>query len=270
MRNSGCPALRSLRLARWYRSSLHPPLPRLQRHQRWIARWKRPRFPRIHDSSRRSERFQRSYANGYRDLPQSVHRSLCHYASLTLCNSAQVCHQEAIRSRWSVLSFYFDRESADSDCGTATNVGDEGGFAPNVQGAEESLDILTEAIEKAGYAGKVKIGLCVLSLCPCILQLLTASSTATSLLPKSVKISKISRIFVDNFLDIVLQGWKVRSRLQEPEIRPVQMAHRSRTCRSLRLLHQEIRHRFHRGSFRPGRLVRLDSLDSVYWYSDCR
>lgn len=44
----------------------------------------------------------------------------------------------------------------------ATNVGDEGGFAPNVQGAEESLDILTEAITKAGYAGKVKIGLYVL------------------------------------------------------------------------------------------------------------
>lgn len=46
---------------------------------------------------------------------------------------------------------------------TATNVGDEGGFAPNVQGAEESLDILTEAIKKAGYAGKVQIGLDVAS-----------------------------------------------------------------------------------------------------------
>ncbi|KAM0755013.1 enolase [Meredithblackwellia eburnea MCA 4105] len=45
----------------------------------------------------------------------------------------------------------------------ATNVGDEGGFAPNVAGAEESLDILTEAIKKAGYAGKVQIGLDVAS-----------------------------------------------------------------------------------------------------------
>lgn len=45
----------------------------------------------------------------------------------------------------------------------ATNVGDEGGFAPNVQGAEESLDILTEAIKKAGYEGKVKIALDVAS-----------------------------------------------------------------------------------------------------------
>lgn len=38
-------------------------------------------------------------------------------------------------------------------------MGDEGGFAPNVQGAEESLEILTEAIKKAGYEGKVKIAL---------------------------------------------------------------------------------------------------------------
>merc|ERR1712093_504942 len=45
----------------------------------------------------------------------------------------------------------------------ATNVGDEGGFAPNVQGTEESLEILTEAIAKAGYTGKVQIGLDVAS-----------------------------------------------------------------------------------------------------------
>ncbi|KAI5481672.1 enolase [Pseudohyphozyma bogoriensis] len=45
----------------------------------------------------------------------------------------------------------------------ATNVGDEGGFAPNVSGAEESLELLTEAIAKAGYAGKVKIALDVAS-----------------------------------------------------------------------------------------------------------
>lgn len=45
----------------------------------------------------------------------------------------------------------------------ATNVGDEGGFAPNVSGAEESLDLLTEAIKKAGYEGKIKIALDVAS-----------------------------------------------------------------------------------------------------------
>jgi enolase len=45
----------------------------------------------------------------------------------------------------------------------ATNVGDEGGFAPNVSGATESLDLLVEAIEKAGYTGKISIALDVAS-----------------------------------------------------------------------------------------------------------
>merc|ERR1711933_543424 len=40
----------------------------------------------------------------------------------------------------------------------ACNVGDEGGFAPSVQDNNEALDVLMEAIEKAGYTGKVKIG----------------------------------------------------------------------------------------------------------------
>ena len=46
---------------------------------------------------------------------------------------------------------------------TATNVGDEGGFAPNVSSAEESLELLAEAIKKAGYEGKIKIALDVAS-----------------------------------------------------------------------------------------------------------
>ncbi|KAJ1568838.1 hypothetical protein HK096_005143 [Nowakowskiella sp. JEL0078] len=41
----------------------------------------------------------------------------------------------------------------------ATNVGDEGGFAPNIQDNKEGLELLKEAIEKAGYTGKVKIGM---------------------------------------------------------------------------------------------------------------
>jgi enolase len=45
----------------------------------------------------------------------------------------------------------------------AVNVGDEGGFAPNVSGADESLELLTEAIKKAGYEGKIKIALDVAS-----------------------------------------------------------------------------------------------------------
>ncbi|CAF3084456.1 unnamed protein product [Rotaria socialis] len=41
----------------------------------------------------------------------------------------------------------------------ATNVGDEGGFAPNIESAEKALEILVKAIDKAGYTGLVKIGM---------------------------------------------------------------------------------------------------------------
>ncbi|MGE0063715.1 MAG: phosphopyruvate hydratase [Xanthobacteraceae bacterium] len=37
------------------------------------------------------------------------------------------------------------------DAGHNTNVGDEGGFAPNLKSAEEALDFVMKAIEKAGY-----------------------------------------------------------------------------------------------------------------------
>jgi len=39
------------------------------------------------------------------------------------------------------------------------NVGDEGGFAPDFQTTEEALDVLTSAIEKAGYSDKVVLGM---------------------------------------------------------------------------------------------------------------
>lgn len=41
----------------------------------------------------------------------------------------------------------------------ATNVGDEGGFAPNILDNFEALDLLVEAIKLAGHEGKVKIGM---------------------------------------------------------------------------------------------------------------
>lgn len=41
----------------------------------------------------------------------------------------------------------------------ACNVGDEGGFAPNILDNMEGLNLCTIAIEKAGYTGKVKIGM---------------------------------------------------------------------------------------------------------------
>jgi len=41
----------------------------------------------------------------------------------------------------------------------ATAVGDEGGFAPNILNNKEGLHLIQEAIEKAGYTGKVEIGM---------------------------------------------------------------------------------------------------------------
>jgi len=41
----------------------------------------------------------------------------------------------------------------------ATNVGDEGGFAPNIQSNQEGLELCVTAIERAGYTGKVKLGM---------------------------------------------------------------------------------------------------------------
>jgi len=41
----------------------------------------------------------------------------------------------------------------------AINVGDEGGFAPNVQSGHDALDLLKTAIAKAGYTEQVKIGM---------------------------------------------------------------------------------------------------------------
>lgn len=46
---------------------------------------------------------------------------------------------------------------------SAGNVGDEGGVAPDIQTAEEALELITEAIESAGYTGKVKIAMDVAS-----------------------------------------------------------------------------------------------------------
>jgi len=39
----------------------------------------------------------------------------------------------------------------------ATNVGDEGGFAPNIMSNKEALELIKEAIEASGYTGKIKI-----------------------------------------------------------------------------------------------------------------
>jgi len=41
----------------------------------------------------------------------------------------------------------------------ACNVGDEGGFAPNILENKEGLVLLNEAIEKAGYTGRISVGM---------------------------------------------------------------------------------------------------------------
>ncbi|KAL1137764.1 hypothetical protein AAG570_009460 [Ranatra chinensis] len=41
----------------------------------------------------------------------------------------------------------------------ATAVGDEGGFAPNILDNKEGLALISEAIKKAGYTGKIDIGM---------------------------------------------------------------------------------------------------------------
>jgi len=46
---------------------------------------------------------------------------------------------------------------------SAGNVGDEGGVAPDIETADEALTLITEAIEQAGYTGKVHIAMDVAS-----------------------------------------------------------------------------------------------------------
>src|SRR3546814_19288485 len=45
------------------------------------------------------------------------------------------------------------------DAGHNTNVGDEGGFAPNLASSQEALDFIMQAIERAGYKTGEQIAL---------------------------------------------------------------------------------------------------------------
>ena len=85
-----------------------------EHHQRRRARRQSDRLPGIHDhAGRRAE----------------LRRRRCAWAS-----------RSSRRSK-----------KALQDAGHNTNVGDEGGFAPNLQSAEEALGFVMKAIEKAGY-----------------------------------------------------------------------------------------------------------------------
>ncbi len=52
--------------------------------------------------------------------------------------------------RWGVEIFH-TLKSVLKNAGYSTNVGDEGGFAPNIQSNEEAIETVLRAIEKAGY-----------------------------------------------------------------------------------------------------------------------
>lgn len=52
--------------------------------------------------------------------------------------------------RWGAEIFHMLKKIL-GERGHATSVGDEGGFAPNLRSNEEALDLIVEAIEKAGY-----------------------------------------------------------------------------------------------------------------------
>ncbi len=43
----------------------------------------------------------------------------------------------------------------------STTVGDEGGFAPNLKSADEALDVLSKAVEKAGYKLRDQVAFCL-------------------------------------------------------------------------------------------------------------
>lgn len=45
----------------------------------------------------------------------------------------------------------------------ASGVGDEGGFAPNLDSDEAAIELILQAVEKAGYSGKIKLALDVAS-----------------------------------------------------------------------------------------------------------
>lgn len=52
--------------------------------------------------------------------------------------------------RWGV-EIYQSLKKVLHDAGYATNVGDEGGFAPSLGGNEKAIEVILQAIEKAGY-----------------------------------------------------------------------------------------------------------------------
>ncbi len=45
--------------------------------------------------------------------------------------------------------------------GYSTGVGDEGGFAPDLKSNDEAVDVILEAIGKAGYKAGEEVSICL-------------------------------------------------------------------------------------------------------------
>jgi enolase len=73
---------------------------------------------------------------------------------------------------------------------SSTNVGDEGGFAPNIKNVEEALHVLTSAIKKAGFDGLVKIAVDAASS-----EFYNRSKNAYFVDGKWISADKLSRIY---------------------------------------------------------------------------
>lgn len=83
-------------------------------------------------------------------------------STLTRFNSQAPTFTEALR--WGAEVYQKLKTLAKKKYGqSAGNVGDEGGVAPDIQTAEEALDLISEAIEAAGYTGRMNIAMDVAS-----------------------------------------------------------------------------------------------------------
>ncbi len=60
--------------------------------------------------------------------------------------------------RWGSEIFH-NLKSVLKKAGHSTNVGDEGGFAPNLKSNEEAIEVVLQAIEKAGYKPGEQVGI---------------------------------------------------------------------------------------------------------------
>ena len=71
-----------------------------------------------------------------------------------------VCFSEALRMGSEI---YHTLKKLLKEKGLSTSVGDEGGFAPDIDDDEKAIELLCDAVQLAGYEGKVEIALDIAS-----------------------------------------------------------------------------------------------------------